>query len=215
MSQLKSLVRANPVPTMRLLAWVIMIIVACGVGWAAVAHLDEVHVAEGEIVPKGQVRVIQHLEGVIIREIFVAEGDDVSAGAPLIQISLAVSDVNRDEIQIRLDGLILQRARLEAEASGADLTLPESEADRLRDVARSEKQTFAARRNELESTLSVLRSQMEQRDLEIREFESKGPRDRSGTRARKLCDVSGPAGGGSNTEDGAPSAGARGRGTSG
>ena len=173
MSQLDALVRANPMPSVRPLAWVIIIVIAAGLIWASFVKLDEVAIAEGEVVPRGQVRVIQHLEGGIIQSIHVVEGDEVAAGEPLIQIALAVTDVNREEIRIRLDGLLLQRARLAAEASGEGLSLPADVAARLPAVARLERQTFSARRSELASTLSVLRSQIDQRGLEIRELEAK------------------------------------------
>ena len=173
MSQLDALVRANPMPSVRPLAWVIIIVIAAGLIWASFVKLDEVAIAEGEVVPRGQVRVIQHLEGGIIQSIHVVEGDEVAAGEPLIQIALAVTDVNREEIRIRLDGLLLQRARLAAEASGEGLSLPADVAARLPAVARLERQTFSARRSELASTLSVLRSQIDQRGLENRELEAK------------------------------------------
>ena len=173
MSQLDALVRANPMPSVRPLAWVIIIVIAAGLIWASFVKLDEVAIAAGEVVPRGQMRVIQHLEGGIIQSIHVVEGDEVAAGEPLIQIALAVTDVNREEIRIRLDGLLLQRARLAAEASGEGLSLPADVAARLPAVARLERQTFSARRSELASTLSVLRSQIDQRGLEIRELEAK------------------------------------------
>ena len=116
--RLDNLVRRNPLPSVRPLAWVIMILIATAVVWAFLTRLDEVTIAEGEIVPQGQVRVIQHLEGGIIEEIYVTEGSVVSAGDSLVQISLAVSEVNREELQISLDALLIRRARLEAEASG-------------------------------------------------------------------------------------------------
>ena len=122
--RLDNLVRRNPLPSVRPLAWVIMILIATAVVWAFLTRLDEVTIAEGEIVPQGQVRVIQHLEGGIIEEIYVTEGSVVSAGDSLVQISLAVSEVNREELQISLDGLLIRRARLEAEASGTGFPLP-------------------------------------------------------------------------------------------
>ncbi len=171
--RLDNLVRRNPLPSVRPLAWVIMIVLAAALVWAALTRPEEVTIAQGEIVPQGQVRIVQHLEGGIIQEIYVTEGSVVQAGDSLVQIALPVSEVNREELQISLDGLIIKRARLEAEASSTAFTLPEEEARRRPDVARVERQTFEARASELASSLSVLRSQILQRELEIKEFEAR------------------------------------------
>ena len=149
-----------------------MIVIITALVWAFLARLDEVTIVEGEIVPRGQVRVIQNLEGGIIQEIYVTEGSVVNAGDSLLQIALRVSDVNREELQI-LDGLVLKRARLRAEAGGAAFRPPADEAARRPGVARVERQTFEARKSELASSISVLRSQIRQRELEIKEFEAR------------------------------------------
>jgi len=119
------------------------------------------------------VRVIQHLEGGIIEDIFVTEGSIVRAGDSLIQIALAVSQVNHEELQVSLDGLVLKRARLQAEAEGGAFTPPADEARRRPNVVRVERQTFDARASELASSLTVRRSQILQRELEIKEFEAR------------------------------------------
>lgn len=171
--RLDSLVRRNPLPSVRPLAWVIMIVIGTAVVWAFLTRLDEVTIAQGEIVPQGQVRVVQHLEGGIIEAIYVKEGSVVAAGESLLQIALPVSEVNREELQISLDGLMIKRARLEAEAGGGAFRPPDEEARRRPEVARVERQTFEARTSELASSLSVLRSQILQRQLEIKEFEAR------------------------------------------
>ena len=117
--------------------------------------------------------LIQHLEGGIIEEIYVTEGSVVEAGDSLVQIALAVSEVNREELQISLDGLMIKRARLEAEANGTAFIVPADAARRRPEVARVERQTFDARASELASSLTVLRSQILQRELEIKEFEAR------------------------------------------
>jgi adhesin transport system membrane fusion protein len=169
--RLDSLVRRNPLPSVRPLAWAIMIVIATAVVWAFLTRLDEVTVAEGEIVPQGQVRIVQHLEGGIIEDIYVTEGSIVAEGDSLLQIALPVSEVNREELQISLDGLIIKRVRLEAEAIGGAFRLPDEETRRRPDVARAERKTFEARASELASSLLVLRSQILQRALRIKEFE--------------------------------------------
>ena len=102
----------------RLSAFLVIAMIAGALVWASFSSLDEVAIAEGEIVPQGHVRVVQHLEGGIIKQIHVGEGQPVRAGDPLVELDLASGGVNREEIQVRIDGLVLKRARLAAQVSG-------------------------------------------------------------------------------------------------
>ena len=173
MSRLDDLIEHHPVPSLRPLTWVIMVVLGVLIVWASAAQLDEVASANGEVVPRGQIKVIQHLEGGIIAEIYVTEGSMVDEGDPLVQLDLASSGVNKEELQLRLDGLRLTLARLDAEANSQDPAFPEDAAARRPNFVRTEAASHEARRQELESTLSVLRQLVRQRALEIEEFEAR------------------------------------------
>ena len=89
-------------------ALMIALTIAVLVAWSNYAELEEVAVATGEVVPQGQVKVIQHLEGGIISQIFVAEGDSVSAGDLLLQLDRGISGSNRDFLFLHTFQVILQ-----------------------------------------------------------------------------------------------------------
>jgi adhesin transport system membrane fusion protein len=171
-STLAEVVRANPPSGIRIVARAVMLFLLGFVGWALFARFDEVSIAVGEVVPQGQVKVVQHLEGGIIQSIYVKEGDPVRAGDKLVQLDLAASASREEELTVALDGLVLRRARLEAEAGGTDLVFPEDVAERRPDTVRSEQLAFQTRRLELESTLRGLSDQIEQRSLDIRQLET-------------------------------------------
>jgi membrane fusion protein, adhesin transport system len=173
MNRLDGLVTGYPLPTWRGVAWVVMLLLGGLVVWAQFAVLDEVAVATGEVAPQGKVKVIQHLEGGIIEEIHVKEGDTVKVGAPLVNLNLATSGVNKKELLSRLDGLFLLKGRLVAEAHGTDIVFPEGVAKRRPAQAEAEKESFEARKRELVLTLNVMRSQVKQRDLEVAELEAR------------------------------------------
>lgn len=160
------------VPPFRHVAWVVMALIAAFVVWAAIAQLDEVAVATGEVAPQGKVKVIQHLEGGLIVDIYVSEGDVVRPGDPLLLLDLATGGVNRDEMQVRLDGLRLTRARLHAEAEGTPVQFPAAEAQRRPELLRAEQDTHAARIAELKTSVAVLREQVNQRGAEVREIDA-------------------------------------------
>ena len=172
MTPLDELLAKHPVPGWRSVAWVLMFLVGSLLAWATLAQLDEVAVATGEVVPQGKVKVIQHLEGGIVQKINVAEGDAVHEGDSLVLLELAPTNMNRDEIQARLDSLFLSKARLEAEANGTVLALPAEPARRRPEVAHAERETFEARRQELSSVVAGLEEQARQRELAAKEFEA-------------------------------------------
>jgi adhesin transport system membrane fusion protein len=124
-NRLDDLLAHHPLPSWRLVAWPVMILLALLFGWAQYAQLDEVAVAMGEVVPQGQVKLIQHLEGGIIKKIHVNDGDSVKAGDTLVQLDLSTSGINRKELQVRLDSQLLVRLRLNAEAESTELKFPE------------------------------------------------------------------------------------------
>lgn len=159
-------------PGWRVFAYIVIFLLTSGIGWAYFTELEEVAVAQGIVVPAGQIKTVQHLEGGIIQTINVKEGDRVSEGQELLQLVLGAQNLNRDEIQARIDGLTLKRVRLEAEANGEDLRLPLDIAARQRDIANAERRTYAGRRSELESTLRGLEGQVTERELEVKEFQA-------------------------------------------
>jgi adhesin transport system membrane fusion protein len=172
-SRLHGLANSYPLPTWRPLARAVMTLTAVFIVWAFAAHLDEVAIAEGEVVPEGKVKVIQHLEGGVIREIMVTDGAEVKEGAPLILLDLPVSSLNKEELQARLDGYALQRARLQAELEDKPLAFPEDEAKRQPALVESERRSHEARKQALKATLTVLNDQVRQKGLEVQEYETK------------------------------------------
>ena len=53
--------------------------------WSAIGKLEEVSAATGEVVPSSQLKTVQHLEGGIVRQILVREGDKVKQGQALVE----------------------------------------------------------------------------------------------------------------------------------
>jgi adhesin transport system membrane fusion protein len=135
--------------------------------WASLAPLEEYAIAEGEVVPQEQIQTIQHLEGGIIEKIHVFEGDRVKADQPLVQLNLSSFQANRQELQIKLEGLLLKKARLEAEAAGQEtLTFDKAFADYNPSLIRTEMQTFEGRQQKLQSNLRLLKEQVQQKQLD-------------------------------------------------
>ena len=83
--------------------------------WAYVSKISVVSVAEGEVIPSGQIKTVQHLEGGIIDKILVREGQHVNKGDPLMILESTASQADVNEIQGRLDLQTIKIIRLKAE----------------------------------------------------------------------------------------------------
>ena len=173
MSKLDTIVSDFPLPTWRAMAWPIIALLGILIIWAQFTKLDEVAVASGLVAPQSKTTVIQHLEGGIVESVFVKEGLAVKVGTPLLRLNLATSGVNKEELAVRLDGQILIRSRLEAEANATPLKFPADVAKRRRAQAQNEKRAYEAELRELLSTQERLKQQVNQRRNEVQELEAK------------------------------------------
>ena len=81
-------------------------------------RVDQVVTAPGKVIPSTRVKSIQHLEGGIVQDLAVKEGDLVKEGSMLVQLNLATSGINIEELKSRRAALEMSRARLLGEASG-------------------------------------------------------------------------------------------------
>lgn len=170
---LDGLILSPPASAFQWLARCVMLILGIFLLWATFAHLQEVAVAEGEVVPVEQIQAIQHLEGGIIEEIHAFEGDVVTKGQPLLKLNVTAFTANREELEITLQSLLIRRERLRSEADGkSTLELSEKTASFRPELLNAEEQVFAGRRQELDSRLTLLREQVVQRELDVQQLEA-------------------------------------------
>jgi membrane fusion protein, adhesin transport system len=90
--------------------------VVAAIAWGSLTQVREVTVAQGQIIPRGQVETVQHLEGGIVAEIFVREGMAVTALQPLIRLRPEGAISERDQFEARRANLKLQLLRIEAQS---------------------------------------------------------------------------------------------------
>jgi len=150
-----------------------MVMAVALIAWSYFAELDEVSTAEGEVVPQGQVKTIQHLEGGIIEEILVREGDPVKKGDPVVRLNLLSTDASRAELSVRIDGFQLMATRLKAQATGKKPQYGATLAKRRPALLALERRRFEAYEREVESTIAVLKERTHQRALEVKQIRSR------------------------------------------
>lgn len=113
---------------------VLMVVAFGGFGaWAFRAPLAAAVIAQGSFVATGQNKIVQHLEGGIIEEILVMEGDRVQAGEVLLRLDQTASLANERELLLRQHRLEATEARLLAEYAEDDVLVFPAQLEALRD----------------------------------------------------------------------------------
>ena len=164
--------------------WGLLFVIAFGliafVAWAATYRIEETARAVGRVIPSQQVQIVQSLEGGIVRQVTVREGDVVEAGDVLMQIDDTRFDSERGELLERDTAILAEIARLEAEASFSDqITFPGGLRTRNPEATAAEEQVFLSRRDQIERELEVLRAQLVQRESELNEVRAMRERTRN------------------------------------
>ncbi len=161
--------RASPMLMLFLLC--VAALIAAGVFWASWATIEEVARAQGRVVPSGRARIVESLEGGIVREIHVSEGAAVTAGQPLVTIDDTGSSANLGELTARRAALEARALRLNAEAAGSPrLDFTGSAIDPASPQALREIALFDSRSASYRGQRAVLEAQVRQREQEIEEM---------------------------------------------
>ena len=132
--------------------------------------------APGVVNPEGEKKMLQHLEGGIIAELRVRDGDHVDAGQPLLVLESVLERANHDALQEQFWTLLSKQVRLEAERTHQDPitwppTLPSANAQ-VRAILEAQQQVFDTRRTTLATKKSVLRQKIAQLLEQIKGFEA-------------------------------------------
>jgi len=168
---------ANVLPLPRRLIGVGVAGVAVGLGlmwgWTALAPLSGAVVAEGSVRTEGERKTVQHLEGGIVKEILVRDGDRVKAGQVLIVLDNVGPAAELSALQAQSDAEQVKIARLSAERELREtLSFPstlESQRNdpRVAELLARESSLFAARRRAYVDQSTMLRTELAQTRQEI------------------------------------------------
>lgn len=150
----------------------IAIVICLFLIWAHVTKVDEVAVTSGEVVPTGQVQSIQHLEGGIIQEILVDEGETVEAEQILIRLDPSGAATELNQMRARQAGLDLQAERFRAIGSNRE---PDFSfvGDEYRSLIDDQYSIYQSQLNAAEKRREVVIAQIEQKKQELALFEEK------------------------------------------
>ncbi|SDL66530.1 HlyD family type I secretion periplasmic adaptor subunit [Maricaulis salignorans] len=151
------------------LGYTIIILVFGGlIGWSVFAPISSAVIAAGEVRGQTEVQSIQHLEGGIISEILVSEGDRVEEGQILIRLDDTGPRAEMAQIESRLTELTARRARLAAEREGLeDIDFDRyfrsmTTSDDTEDIIAAQRTVFMTRRETRETEIEVMRNRIGQ-----------------------------------------------------
>lgn len=142
--------------------------------WAALARVDEVTRGDGKVIPSKQLQVIQSLDGGVVSEILVQEGQVVEAGQLLLRIDETRATSGVRESAAQSFSLQARQARLRALAEGSPFQPPPTSDDpEERRIVEEERRLYESRQTELSTLLSISRQQLLQREQELNEARSR------------------------------------------
>ena len=101
----------------------VLLIVLGALPWAALAPIRELSMAHGQLIPVSQVRPVQHLEGGVVEQILVQEGQLVEQDQPLLRLQTVIADSELAGLKSRAQNLLLQKERVAALLAGRDFNL--------------------------------------------------------------------------------------------
>lgn len=138
--------------------------------WAAFAEVDEVTRGEGRVVPSSQLQVIQSVDGGVVEEILVREGEVVEAGQLLMRVDPTRFVSSLRENQAEYLALKAKAARLEALTQGTPFEPPPEVVRDAPDIVAHERRLYESSRDELGAQLSIANEQLTQRRQELNEI---------------------------------------------
>ena len=156
-------------------AWLIILAILftfiIAISWASWATLDEVTTADGKVISSTQLQVVQTLEGGLVREIFVREGDKVKKGQPLMQIDDTRFSSKLGELRQQRWALLAEISRLNAEANGhSEIAVDKTLEKNAPQTIAAEQASFRARVIRREQEEAILQQQIFQKRQELIEL---------------------------------------------
>lgn len=164
--------KQEPLRARFLLRWVGLLVLVFLL-WASFASVDEVTRGTGKVTPSRQVQVIQAVDGGVVSEILVHEGQAVEAGQLLFRIDTTRFESSVRENRVQYLALLVKAARLKALAEGSPFVVAPDIAKEDPALIDQERSLYQAKRNELDAQLGIARQQLAQRNQELVEIRSK------------------------------------------
>lgn len=141
--------------------------------WAALAQIDEVTRGEARVVPTSQVQVIQSVDGGVLEDMLVKEGQLVEAGQLLARVDPTRFVSNLEESRVNVQALRVKVLRLQALTQGTEFVVPPDLEAEAPDIVAHERRLFESKRDEIRAQVSITQDQLQQRQHELNEMRAR------------------------------------------
>ncbi len=154
--------------------WLTALAVGWLIFWASQAEIDELTRGEGKIIPSHQLQVIQNLEGGIISEILVREGDMVKNNQVILKIDNTGFASSLEESRLRENELRAKHVRLNAEANRDEIfKYDNKKISHLSKQIEYERSLYKSNKEQLNRSLDIVKEQTKQKKQELTELNAK------------------------------------------
>ena len=141
--------------------------------WAAFSEIDEVVRGEGKVIPSGQTKILQHMEGGIVAQILVNEGDQVSINQPIYRLEQASFTAESNEKDLEKVSLQAKQHRLESMTNGTNLVFSAGFSEKYPQIVNNEMQIYYSEKLNNSDRLNSAMQKVEQKKYEIQDLEAK------------------------------------------
>ncbi len=167
----------------RITLWAIFAFFLALIIWASLASIDEVTRGEGRAIPSSRLQKVQNLEGGIVAQVFVHEGEVVQAGAPLLRLDDTRFKSNAGETEADRLSLQARIQRLNAQLNGQQtLTLNPEIVRQAPDIAQGEIDLFNSVNKRIQDEIAGLNEQLVQKKQDLLDYQAKQAQFRSSLR---------------------------------
>ncbi|MEO5330265.1 MAG: HlyD family type I secretion periplasmic adaptor subunit [Magnetococcus sp. THC-1_WYH] len=160
-------------PMASILLWSIVCLIVSFLIWAHFAQLDEVTHAEGQVVPSQKTQKVQNLEGGILSELLVDEGEHVKKDQILLRIDSTIHEANLKKNRGEFLMLRAEIIRMRAEIANKVPVFPKEITEENPALVANQQALFETRKMELEREISILKLQASQKGQELGELQTR------------------------------------------
>lgn len=173
MSELEAATRMRPAVASNLLLLAVTALIVFFLAWASVSKVEEIVRGSGQVAPSQEIQIVQSLEGGILQELLVAEGDLVKKGQILLRISDVFFASEERGAEAQFAALRVKKMRLQAEAENQEFAVPADLKEKVPNVVENEMALYRSRQAELKNALSILDDKIGSIEAQIAESREK------------------------------------------
>ena len=137
--------------------------------------IEVLSLADGKIIPQGRIKYVQHLEGGIVKEILISEGEKVEINQPLVVLSKEKASSEFEEINSRLKSIDLSILRVNSEInSNKSIEIPENKNNLFdEELVKSENELFQSRRKAINSEIKSKKASIDKANKNLKNLKKR------------------------------------------